>query len=131
MKNRARELYQCPKCSLVVEIASPCNCNEPCLRCCGERLEPVKANTIDAAREKHVPFVTRTDNGITVQIGSEEHPATEKHHIVWIEASSGKCVMRKYLDADEKPCAEFKLCCTKDVVVRAFCNLHGLWESRL
>lgn len=131
MKNHARELYQCPKCSLTVEIASPCGCEEPCMRCCGEQLVPVKANTIDAAREKHVPVVSRTDNGIAVTVGAEEHPMTEKHHIIWIEASAGNCVIRKYLQPGDKPYAEFKICCTKDVTIRAYCNLHGLWENHL
>lgn len=131
MKNHARELYRCSKCALAIEIVSPCQCDEPCLRCCGERLEPVKANTIDAAREKHVPSISRTDNGISVQIGSVEHPMNEQHHIEWIEMVKDNCVTRKYLASTDKPFAEFKCCNTKDVMIRAYCNLHGLWECRL
>lgn len=133
MKNHVRELYKCPKCNLAVEIASACGCEEPCMRCCGEKLVPVKANTVDAAREKHVPHVERVDDKLIVQIGSEPHPMSEAHHIVWIEAVGGAWSLRKYLREDEKPCGEFKLCCSckEKVKVRAYCNLHGLWEKEI
>ena len=133
MKNHVRELYKCPKCHLVVEIASSCNCDEPCMRCCGEQLEPVRANTVDAAREKHVPHAERLDGKIIVQIGSELHPMTAEHHIVWIEVTGGEWSLRKYLKAEEAPRGEFKLCCNcqEKVKVRAFCNLHGLWEKEI
>ena len=133
MKNQVRELYKCPKCHLVVEIASSCSCQDPCMRCCGVMLEPVKANTVDASHEKHVPCAHRTDDGIAVQIGSAEHPMTAEHHIVWVEVTSGDWSLRKYLKAGEKPYVDFKLCCNchEKVHVRAFCNLHGLWKTAL
>ena len=133
MKNQAGEIYKCHKCNLAIEIASPCGCDEPCLRCCGEKLVPVRANTVDAAREKHVPYAKRTDDGISVQIGSDEHPMTQEHYIVWIEVTAGEWHLRKYLACGEKPAADFKLCCDckENVKVRAFCNLHGLWECEL
>ena len=134
MKNHAREMYKCPKCHLIVEIASPCGCNEPCMRCCGEKLQPVTANTVDAAQEKHVPWAQRSAEGvINVQIGSKEHPMTEDHYIVWIEVMADAWSLRKYLKPGEKPAGEFKLCCDQQqkVKVRACCNLHGLWECEI
>ena len=133
MKNHVRELYKSSKCNLAVEIASACGCDEPCLRCCGEKLLPVHANTVDADREKHVPCAKRTDEGISVVIGSTEHPMSEAHHIVWIEISAGAWSLRKYLAPGEKPCADFKLCCCKQekVKVNAYCNLHGLWQCEI
>ena len=133
MKNHVRELYKCPKCHLTVEIASACSCTEPCMRCCGEKLDPVTVNTVDADKEKHVPQAVRKDDTICVQIGSTEHPMMEAHHIVWIELVHGDWSLRKYLHPGEKPAAEFKLCCckTEKVKVRAYCNIHGLWESEV
>ncbi len=135
MKNHAREIYKCPKCHLAVEIASPCGCDEPCMRCCGEKLLPVISNSCDDAdREKHVPHARRTADGtIAVQIGSTEHPMTEAHHIVWIELVNGDWSLRKYLHPGEKPAAEFKLCCNKQekITVRAYCNIHGLWAAEV
>jgi superoxide reductase len=100
------------------------------MRCCGEKLDPVTVNTVDADKEKHLPCVNRNDGVITVQIGSVEHPMTEAHHIVWIEAVSNDWSLRKYLHPGDKPAAEFKLCCnkTEKVLIRAYCNMHGLWQ---
>ena len=133
MKNHVRELYKCPKCHLAVEIASACSCSEPCMRCCGEKLLPVTANTVDADHEKHVPQARRNTDGISVQIGSAEHPMTEAHHIVWVEVTAGDWSLRKYFSPGEKPAAEFKLCCCKQekVKVRAYCNQHGLWQCEV
>lgn len=130
MKNHVRELYKCPKCHLTVEIASACSCEEPCLRCCGEKLAPVTVNSADAAGEKHLPQVRRSESLLSVQIGSVEHPMSEAHHIVWIEVTAGDWCLRKYLKAGAAPAADFKLCCNKDekVMVRAYCNVHGLWQ---
>lgn len=133
MKNQVRELYKCSKCNLAVEIASSCACTEPCMRCCGEKLDPVTVNTVDADHEKHVPHVERQSDKICVKIGSVEHPMTEAHHIVWIELVNGDWCLRKYMHPGEKPAVEFKLCCDKNekVKVRAFCNIHGLWEREV
>ncbi|MBE6402914.1 MAG: desulfoferrodoxin [Lentisphaerae bacterium] len=133
MKNRVREIYKCSKCNLAVEIASACACTEPCMRCCGEVLQSVTPNTVDADKEKHVPHAVRTADGINVQIGSAEHPMFEAHHIVWIEIVHGDWSLRKYLHPGEKPAVEFKLCCckTEKVKVRTFCNIHGLWECEI
>ena len=130
MKNHVRELDKCAKCNLAVEISSSCACTEPFMRCCGEKLDPVTVNTVDADHEKHVPHVERQSDSICVKIGSVEHPMTEAHHIVWIELVSGDWCLRKYMHPGEKPAVEFKLCCNKNekVKVRAFCNIHGLWE---
>ena len=114
MKNHVRELYKCSKCNLAVEIASSCACTEPCMRCCGEKLDPVTVNTVDADHEKHVPHVERQSDSICVKIGSVEHPMTEAHHIVWIELVSGDWCLRKYMHPGEKPAVEFKLCCNKN-----------------
>lgn len=136
MKNHARELYRCPKCLLTVEIASPCGCEEPCMRCCGEKLQPVTAGSIDGDKEKHLPVITRNGQSIHVKIGSIAHPMLNAHHIMWIEMIAGNNVFRRYLNPGDTPEAEFHLCecnmdCGDKIVVRAYCNVHGLWKSEL
>ena len=88
------------------------------------------AGSTDAAQEKHVPGVEKKCKTVKVDVGSVAHPMTEAHHIVWIEIVSGDWTLRKYLHPGEKPAAEFKLCCnkTEKVLVRAYCNMHGLWQ---
>jgi superoxide reductase len=34
-------------------------------------------NTVDAAKEKHVPVVEKTADGVKVKIGSVAHPMTD------------------------------------------------------
>ena len=52
--------------------------------CCGEPMEELKANTVDASLEKHVPAVTVEGDTVKVQVGSAVHPMLEEHHIEWI-----------------------------------------------
>ena len=44
-----------------------------------ENLKSLKANTTDAAVEKHVPVVTQEGNKITVAVSSVEHPMLPEH----------------------------------------------------
>ena len=56
-----------------------------------ENLKSLKANTTDAAVEKHVPVVTQEGNKITVAVSSVEHPMLPEHYImgVYIETKNG------------------------------------------
>jgi superoxide reductase len=106
------------------------------MRCCGEKLEPMLPNTVDAAHEKHLPVVTRTEKGLHVKVGSTDHPMQEAHHIVWIELVAGNTVIRKYLKPGDNPEADFPMCencccgCEK-LLVREYCNIHGLWQIEI
>jgi len=100
------------------------------LACCGKPMELQKPGTVDAALEKHVPYITKIDGGYHVQIGSVEHPMEEKHYIEWIEFVCLECdkVIRKYLKPGDKPVADFMTKSTK-FLVREYCNIHRLWQS--
>ena len=56
-----------------------------------ENLKSLKANTTDAAVEKHVPVVTQEGNKVTVVVSSVEHPMLPEHYImgVYIETKNG------------------------------------------
>jgi superoxide reductase len=85
-------------------------------------------NTVDAAREKHVPVVEKADGGVKVKIGSVAHPMEEKHYIEWIEVVAGGKAYRQFLKPGEAPEAFFCLD-AGPVTVREYCNLHGLWKA--
>ena len=126
-------IYKCNICGNVVEViidggAVPV--------CCGHEMEKQLPQTQDMFAEKHVPFVTFEDeNGyvkVKIQIGELEHPMTDDHYIQFIEAYSKDkvYVKRKVLNAKDKP--ELKFLNRKDeMIVRAYCNIHGLWEKVL
>ena len=69
------------------------------------------------------------DHGVKVAIGSVAHPMTAEHYIAWIEVFNGAWLNRKYLRPGEAPAAEFYVPYKRGLVVRAYCNLHGLWQT--
>jgi superoxide reductase len=91
----------------------------------------LKANTTDAAQEKHVPVAEVSGNQVTVKVGSVVHPMTEQHLITWIYLQTEKGGQRKKLAAGEAPEAVFTLHDDKPVAVYAYCNLHSLWKADL
>lgn len=110
----------------MLEVVIPGTCVP---ECCGEPMALLVENTVDAAREKHVPVISRTVDGWRVSVGSVEHPMTEAHYIQWIELeTSDGIVSRKYLTPSDKPVAEFKTG-AQAVAAREYCNLHGLWKA--
>ncbi|MCD6495780.1 MAG: desulfoferrodoxin [Candidatus Aenigmarchaeota archaeon] len=125
------ELMQVYRCSLCGNTVSVLHAGEGQLVCCGQPMELQKENTEDASQEKHVPVVEKTENGVTVKVGSEEHPMLSEHHIEWIEVSADGIVQRKFLSPGDEPKADFTMDAKAagSVTARAYCNLHGLWAS--
>ena len=120
------EVYKCNACGNIVMVLHG---GDGDLVCCGENMVLMTANTVDAAKEKHVPVIEKIAGGFKVKVGSAPHPMEEKHYIEWIELiADGILVYRKILKAGEAPEAVFKIE-AKDVKARAYCNLHGLWVS--
>lgn len=122
-----RDVYKCAVCGNIVEMM---HVGGGELVCCGQPMNKLDANSVDAAKEKHVPVIEKTANGYKVTIGSVEHPMEEKHYIEWIELiADGKSYIQ-FLNPGEKPVAEF--CVTASTVTaREYCNLHGLWKAVL
>ena len=120
-------IYKCSKCGNVVQVLHG---EKPPVTCCGKPMDRVVENTIDAAVEKHVPVIELNGDTYVVKVGSVDHPMGNDHWIVWIELASedGTFVQRKVLNPTDKPVAEFRTDAAK-VVARAYCNLHGLWQS--
>jgi len=99
------------------------------MTCCGQNMTELIANTVEASQEKHLPAVTKTDQGIKVQVGSVLHPMESAHYIDFIYVKTEKGAQRKGLAVGESPEAEFCFVDDKPVEVYAYCNLHGLWKT--
>ncbi|MDR1778806.1 MAG: desulfoferrodoxin [Clostridiales Family XIII bacterium] len=97
--------------------------------CCGEDMQELKANTTDAAQEKHVPVIEKSGDTVTVKVGSVEHPSLEEHYIQWIAIIADGITQRKAISPGEKPEATFKVAGAGAVTAYEYCNLHGLWAS--
>ena len=95
-----------------------------------ENLKNLKANTTDAAVEKHVPVVTQDGNQVSVAVSSVEHPMLPEHYImgVYIETKNGGQLHR--FQPGDTPKATFTLADGDEFVAAyEYCNLHGLWKS--
>ncbi len=119
------EIYKCGICGNIVEIM---HTGAGDLVCCGSPMDVLKENSVDAALEKHIPVIEKTDKGYRIIVGSTAHPMEEKHWIEWIELVANEKVYRQKLIPSQSPEALF---CTDaaQVSARAYCNLHGLWKS--
>ena len=118
--------YYCKKCGNIVESIN--DKNNPV--CCGEPMSVLKPNTVDAAKEKHVPEVSFEKGVVVINVGSIAHPMTEEHLIQWVTLETTKGIKRHTLKAGDVPMTRFALCEDEDpVAVYAYCNLHGLWKS--
>jgi len=85
-------------------------------------------NTVDAAKEKHVPVIEKVAGGYKVTIGSVAHPMEEKHYIEWIELVADGKAYRQFLKPGEVAEAVFAVTAST-VTARELCNLHGLWSA--
>ncbi|MCI5130684.1 MAG: desulfoferrodoxin [Candidatus Electrothrix sp. EH2] len=122
---KKNEVYKCPLCGNIVQVLHT-GAGE--LVCCGQPMELMTENTVDAAQEKHIPVLEKTETGYKVTVGSVAHPMEEKHWIEWIELVTDTAVYRADLKPGAAPEAVF--CTDADTVTaRAYCNLHGLWKS--
>lgn len=123
------ELYKCELCDNLIEVVLP-GVGE--LVCCGQPMTLVQAGTVDASKEKHVPFFIKKDEELEIRIGSSPHPMTEEHYIQFIEAISEdeRFIKRKYLYPNDDPIMILKGYDVDSLTARENCNLHGLWEAK-
>jgi superoxide reductase len=119
------EIYKCDVCGNIVEVLHGAGGE---LVCCGEPMKLLKENTVDAAKEKHVPVVEKTAEGFKVKVGSVAHPMEEKHYIEWVEIIADGKAYRQFLNPGEAPEATFEVEADQ-VTARELCNLHGLWKG--
>lgn len=98
------------------------------LVCCGEKMVELVANTVDAAKEKHVPVVAVDGSTVRVKVGEVEHPMSDEHQISFIVLVTEKGYQVAELAATDAPVATFAVAeGNAPVKVYEYCNKHGLW----
>jgi len=117
-------IYKCDICGNVVEVVHG---GAGDMSCCGQAMQHLTENTVDAAQEKHVPVVEKIDGGFKVTVGSVAHPMAEDHYIEWIELIAGDSCYRQFLNPGDAPEATFMID-ADSVIAREHCNLHGVWR---
>ena len=121
------KFFKCRHCGNVVEKVVD---SGVAVVCCGEKMEELIPNTVDASGEKHIPVVTKIDDcTIKVEVGSVAHPMLPEHHIAFIYVETETGGIR--VNLTDKPEAVICTCTSKPVAVYEYCNLHGLWKTEL
>ena len=121
------KFFKCAHCGQIITLVKATGV--PVI-CCGEKMGELVPNTVDAAKEKHVPVYDVKDGVVNVTVGSVEHPMTAEHYIEFIVLATKNGVQRKDLKPGDAPKAAFALVAGDEVEgVYAYCNLHGLWKA--
>ena len=87
------QVYKCEVCGVIIEVL---HSSKGKLVCCGKPMTLMAENTVDAAKEKHVPVIEKDAGGIKVKVGEVAHPMEEKHYIEWIELVADGKVYRQF-----------------------------------
>ena len=119
------QIFKCELCGNIVEVLHG---GEGELVCCGKSMVAMTENTVDAAKEKHVPVIEKVDGRVKVKVGEVSHPMEEKHYIQWIEIIADGKVYRQFLNPGQTPEATFKVEASQ-ISAREYYNLHGLWRK--
>ena len=119
------EVYKCNVCGNMVEVLHG---GKGELVCCGKPMVKLVENTVDAAKEKHVPVVEKVEAGVKIKVGEVAHPMEEKHFIEWVEIIADGKSYRQFLNPGEAPEAIFNVKADR-VTAREYCNIHGLWKG--
>ena len=116
-------LKKCAKCGAVVDVVKDCSCENCGIRCCGEPMQEVKPNSVDAAIEKHLPILEKVGEYIVATV---PHVMTPEHYIEYISIVSNKINIKIFFKPGEVAKAVFPY--VKGATVSSYCNLHGLWS---
>lgn len=122
------KFYICRACGNIVNMIH--DSGAP-LSCCGQNMQPLVPNTVDASGEKHLPVVSIEGDTVNVKVGAVAHPMLPEHYIEWIYVQTTNGGQYKALKPGDEPRACFTLCGDKVVAVCAYCNIHGLWMTQL
>jgi len=119
------------KCNICGNIFGVVNDSGVIPVCCAEPMVVLKANSTDAAAEKHVPVIERSGDMVTVKVGSVPHPMTDEHYIQWIIVTNKSGFTERIeLKPAEEPLAAFTMKENEGpVTAYEYCTLHGLWVA--
>lgn len=119
-------LKRCSQCGACVKVLQDCTCDECGVMCCGEVMTEVKANSVDASFEKHIPSYEIVGDKLTVTVN---HVMDENHYIEWICFCSGAREEFVYFTPGEEAKTVFDL--QQGGILYAYCNQHCLWRTEV
>lgn len=114
------KLKRCKHCNAIVKVVN----DSDCISCCGNKMEDIIPNSVDAAIEKHVPEYEIQGDKIIVKVN---HVMEDDHYIEWISMVSDKKENMVYLKPGEV--AEVEFTYTPNSTLYAYCNKHSVWKK--
>lgn len=125
MKNEL-VIKKCNKCGAIVKVIEDCNCEGCGIVCCGEPMQVMVPNSVDAAVEKHVPTYEVVDDELVVKVN---HVMEKEHFIEWITLvkENKEYTVKLYPEQN----AEARFPYLKGATLYAYCNKHGLWKAEV
>ncbi len=119
-------IKKCKSCGATVKVIEDCNCNNCGIICCGEPMEILEPNSVDAAVEKHVPTYQKIEDEIFVTVN---HVMEKEHFIEWISLISDNKEYTVKLYPEQN--AECRFPYIAGSCIYAYCNKHGLWKKEV
>lgn len=116
-------LKRCKKCGALVKVLVE---GAGKYICCGEEMETLKENSVDASFEKHVPTYEKAGENIHIKVN---HVMEEDHYIEWILVKMTKENREVLLQPGNIP--EMTVPYEKGTLIYAYCNKHGLWKTEV
>jgi superoxide reductase len=120
--NKELVIRKCKKCGATAIMLEDCKCN--CITCCEEKMETLKANSVDASFEKHLPQYEKVEDEIYVTVN---HVMEKDHYIEWIKLVTENIENTVYLYPEQDAACRFKY--IPGSTLYAYCNKHGLWKT--
>ena len=123
-----RELIikRCKSCGAMVKVIEDCSCTDCGIKCCGENMEVLIPNSVDAAVEKHVPVYEKVEDEIFVKVN---HVMEKEHYIEWISLVTENKEETITLYPEQNAEVRFKY--IPNSTIYAYCNKHGLWKQEV
>lgn len=96
------------------------------ITCCDKEMVNIKANSVDASFEKHIPNYEINGDKITISVN---HVMDSDHYIMWIMMASENEIQYKELKPGEGAKVTFDY--KGKANIYSYCNLHSLWVNKV
>lgn len=118
-------IKKCNKCGTMVKMINSDNC-ENTIQCCGNIMEELLPNSVDAAVEKHIPNYEKVEDEIFVTVN---HVMEKEHYIEWLALVTQNKEYFVTLYPEQEAQTRFPY--TEGATLYAYCNKHGLWKKEI
>lgn len=119
-------IKKCQSCGAMVKVLKDCDCENCGIVCCGNPMENLIPNSVDAAIEKHVPTYEKVEDEILVKVN---HVMEKEHYIEWISLVKENKEITVTLYPEQNAEARFPY--IPGATIYAYCNKHELWKKEV